>query len=413
MDRSTMVRWLFRAGTLTFAVIALIPVSAHAQRVLVTADGPGGTYERLESFGFGLETPDCDHEVRHVREVLDGTLNKHVFAFDAHVDTVVDNDRCTNFDRQRMEVKTAPGDNNQSILQHTNGQTAYYRWKFKLPSGFRPSGNFTHIFQIKAQAGSDAGAPLVTITPRSNPDRIQIIWTGPSGSSSNGVKRETSMAPFVNTWVEAFVQYRSADSGSVHLDIKRLSDGATLISWDSGTVDTWRSGNNYNRGKWGIYRSLNSIGSLRDETVLFADWCVSEASASQCPADAGGGGGGGGGGRFQAENMTKTNYETNTFEGVTAARAISTSLGNVRTTFTGTAGTYTVDVRYHDENDGASTFTLRVGGAVVGSWTANVNDHTWKVRTFTGVAIANGAEIRVESARQSGEHARVDYVEIR
>jgi hypothetical protein len=293
MERSTMVRRAVTAGALCLGVVVLGPVSASAQSaVTVSADGPGNTYELLESRGFGLETPDCGHPVRHVREVFDSTLNKNVFAFDAHVDSVVDNDRCTNFDRQRMEVKTAPGDANQSILQHTNGQTAFYRWKFKLPSGFRPSPNFTHIFQIKAQAGSDAGAPLVTITPRSGPDRLQIIWTGPSGSSGNGVKRETSLSPFINTWVEVFVQYRSADSGSVHLDIKRLSDGANLITWDSGTVDTWRSGNNYNRGKWGIYRSLNSIGDLRDETVLFADWCVTETSASQCPSAAGGGGGG-------------------------------------------------------------------------------------------------------------------------
>ena len=59
------------------------------------------------------------------------------------------------------------------------------------------------------------------------------------------------------------------------------------------------------------------------------------------------------------------------------------------------------------------TFTLRVGGAVIGSWTANVDDHTWKTRTFTGVFLASGAEIRVEAGRNQGEHARVDYVEIR
>src|SRR5262249_36105507 len=279
--------------------------------------------------------------------------------------------RCTNFDRQRMEVKTAPGSANQDILQHTNGETAFYRWKFKLPAGFQASPNFTHIFQIKAQAGSDAGAPLVTITPRAgSPDHIQIIWTPPSRQSSGGVKAQADLSLFRDVWVEAFVQYKSADAGNVQLSIKRLSDGATLVSWNSGTVDTWRSGNNFNRGKWGIYRSLNSISSLRDETVLFADWCVSETSASQCPSEAGGGGGGGGGGiRIQAENMTKTGYENNVFEGVACARATSTTLGNIRTTFTGTSGTHDIMVRYFDENDGQATFTLRVGGIVVGSWT--------------------------------------------
>src|SRR6185295_12441939 len=107
--------------------------------------------------------------------------------------------------------------------------------------------------QIKAQAGSDAGAPLVTITPRAgSPDKIQIIWTPPSGQSGGGVKAQGDLAPFRDTWVEAFVQFKRADAGNVPLSIKRLSDGLTLVSWNSGTVDTWRSGNNFNRGKWGI-----------------------------------------------------------------------------------------------------------------------------------------------------------------
>jgi hypothetical protein len=54
-----------------------------------------------------------------------------------------------------------------------------------------------------------------------------------------------------------------------------------------------------------------------------------------------------------------------------------------------------------------------VSGTVIGSWTANADDHTWKTRTFSGIFITTGAEIRVEAGREEGEHARVDYVEIR
>jgi Polysaccharide lyase len=408
MERSILARRALAIGTLSFGTTLLGPIPSSAQ-VVVSADGPGSTYELIESRGFGIENPDCGHPVRHIREVFDSTLGKNVFAFDSHRD--LDDDRCTNFDRQRIEVKTAPGSTNQSVLQHTNGQTAYYRWKFKLPSGFQASPNFTHIFQIKAQAGDDAGSPLVTITPRAgSPDRMQVIWTAPAGGSGSGTKAEADLSLFRNVWVEAFVQYRTADSGNVQLSLKRLSDGVTLLSWSSGTVDTWRSGNNYNRGKWGIYRSLNSISFLRDETALFADWCVSEQSAAQCPSQAGGGGSGV---RIQAESMAKTGYETNTFEGVTCARATSTASGNIRGTFGGSSGTHEVIVRYFDENDGQATFTLRIDGAEVGSWTASVDDHTWKTRTFTGLTFAGGAEIRVDGARDEGEHARVDYVEIR
>ncbi len=200
-------------GVTLFALSVLCSTRSSAQ-VKVSADGPGDTYELLESKGFGIETPDCAHPVRHVREVFDNTLGKYVFAFDIHRD--LDNDRCVNFDRQRMEVKTAPGDANQDILQHANGETAYYRWKFKLPSGFQASSNFTHIFQIKAQSGDDAGAPLVTFTPRAgDPDVLQIIWTPPAGQSGGGVKAQADLSLFRNVWVEAFVQYKSADAGNV------------------------------------------------------------------------------------------------------------------------------------------------------------------------------------------------------
>jgi len=417
MEEAGEVRRAFVGGVLSlvFGALVLHPVPSSAQ-VTVSADGPGSTYELLQARGMGMELPDCGHNVRHIREVFDGELGKHVFAFDIHRD--LDDDRCNgSTDRQRLEIKTAPGSANQSTMRHTNGQTAYYRWKFKLPSGFQPSPSFTHIFQIKAQAGSDAGSPLITITPRAgSPDRMQIIFTAPSGGSGSGVKAEANLSLFRNVWVEAFVQYRSADSGNVQLTIRRLSDGVTLLGWTSGTVDMWRSGNNYNRGKWGLYRSLNNISYLRNETALFADWCISETSASQCPSQAGGGGGGGGGGgavRFQAESMTRTRYQTNSFEGVACARATSTTLGNVRATYTGASGTRDIVVRYMDENDGAARFTVRVNGTAVGSRTANVNDHTWKTWTIAGVSVPSGAEIRVESARQSGEHARIDYVELR
>ena len=103
MERSTKVSRAVALGILCIAITILCTLDSSAQ-VTVSADGPGNTYELLESRGFGLETPDCGHNVRHVREVFDSTLGKNVFAFDAHRD--LDNDRCTNFDRQRIPVAT-------------------------------------------------------------------------------------------------------------------------------------------------------------------------------------------------------------------------------------------------------------------------------------------------------------------
>ena len=47
----------------------------------------------------------------------------------------------------------------------------------------------------------------------------------------------------------------------------------------------WRTGADYNRPKWGVYRGKDD--ALRDEQVLFNDWCISESSASLCPSSVG------------------------------------------------------------------------------------------------------------------------------
>src|SRR5690606_25114971 len=40
----------------------------------------------------------------------------------------------------------------------------------------------------------------------------------------------------------------------------------------------WRTGTEYNRPKWGIYRSLDTKNEIQDEVVRFADFCISEQS---------------------------------------------------------------------------------------------------------------------------------------
>ncbi|NML21762.1 DNRLRE domain-containing protein [Pseudoflavitalea sp. G-6-1-2] len=269
------------AFTLLFSVTA----NRSLAQIKLSADGPGNTYELIEGLGFGVENPECVHGSfgRHVTEVFDNTLNKYVFVFHSH--PVEDNDRCQNFDRVRMEIK---GDNGSpEELKHTLGETAYYRWKFKLDAGFIPSSRFTHIFQIKAIDG-DAGAPLITITPRAgSPEKMQIIHSTGSDPGGLGTVKEVDLAPFKGQWVEAYVKYKSAEgsAGSFEITLRRMSDGATLLSYSNNSLDMWRTGGNVNRPKWGVYRGKDDV--LRDEQVRFADFCVSETSADLCPSDIG------------------------------------------------------------------------------------------------------------------------------
>jgi hypothetical protein len=247
----------------------------HAQATLSATASSGSAYPVISAAGFGNENPDCVHTSfgPHVTQAFDSDLGKNVFVFHSHI--VDDNDRCINLDRVRMEIK---GGN--SAEEQTQDQTAYFRWKFKLDANFIGASTFCHIFQIKA-VGGDEGAPLITITPRAT--ILEVIHDGGTDGVSLGQLASSDLAPFKGNWVEGFIRYTSSDNGSFQITLTRVSDGKVLLSYSkSSGIDLWRTGASRNHPKWGVYRKKTS--GLRDEQVRFADFCISESSASQCPS---------------------------------------------------------------------------------------------------------------------------------
>jgi hypothetical protein len=245
---------------------------------LLRADGPGSTYELIDSVlgGSAEEVPDCSHPAfgRHIAEIWDSTLHCYVFAFYIHV--TPDNDRCVNFDRQRNEIKTY-GPSPDS-LKGFLGDTMTHEWKFKLDSGFQPSPSFTHIHQIKAGDGDD-GAPLITLTPRfGHPNKMQVIHTGSSSATSLGTVLQVSLAPFLGQWVKAEEHIIYNTAGSYSLTIRRMSDDSVLLSYSNTNIDMWRNGTTFIRPKWGIYRSLDNQSYLRDEIVRFNDFYIAKGA---------------------------------------------------------------------------------------------------------------------------------------
>lgn len=270
-----------------YALIVLTVLSstiALAQDTTVTlieADGPGETYDLLASAlgGSPLEVPDCDHEdsFQHIEEVFDETLSKNVFKFYIHKD--IDTDRCeTNVDRQRNEIKAY--DPSPDALKGIRSEVVTYEWYFRIDEGFQPSANFTHLFQLKAVGGTDDANPVFTITPRKgDPDQLELIH----GRGNNGYTTvgQTDLAQLKGKWVKAYCKVIYAeDTGSMDFNLTLL-DGTEVISYLDEEIDLWRTGSTFVRPKWGIYRSLNDKTSLRDETVLFADFKVTEIGA--CP----------------------------------------------------------------------------------------------------------------------------------
>lgn len=243
-----------------------------SQAVVLNADGPGNTYELINSKlapGFdAVEHPECVHPSfgRHITEVWDAELNSHVFEFYSHVNE--DNDRCINFDRQRVEIKTY--DQSPANLKGTIGETITYKWKFRIAAGFMPSSNFTHIHQIKPVNGDD-GNPLFTLTARKGtPNKMELIHDNTAKVAI------VDLSQFAGVWVEATEVVKVGSNGTYSMIIKRISDGTTILSYSNNNIMTIRTSNDFIRPKWGIYRSLNNAADLRDDSIRFNSFSIEE-----------------------------------------------------------------------------------------------------------------------------------------
>ena len=260
----------FTILVLTVIVVGNLPI--HSQAIL-EADGPGNTYELINSVlapGYNVvEHPECVHPEfgRHIAEVYDSVLNQYVFEFYSHV--TPDNDRCLYFDRQRIEIKTY--DQSPDSLLGVVSETVTYKWKFKLPLGFQPSSNFTHIHQIKPVDGDD-GNPIFALTARTgSPNRLELKH------NNTTVVETVELSLIEDVWVECTeVIYIDPVNGGYSMTINKVSDGTTLLSYNNNSLMTIRPDNSFIRPKWGIYRSLLSSSDLRDEAVRFAGFYISE-----------------------------------------------------------------------------------------------------------------------------------------
>lgn len=244
--------------------------------VTLSADGETDTYEHITSVfapGFSpVEPPDCNHEAfgPHIDQVLDEELNKYVFRFHIHV--TPDNDRCINFDRQRNEIKTY--DKSPENLLGRMNENVTYTWKFKLAEGFQVSPKFTHIHQLKSVGGDFESMPMYTLTLRKgSPDRLELRY---AETDSQITLDQTDLAPFIDQWisVEETIDYRT--NGAYSITLKAAASETVLFSYSSDSKVNWRPEAAFVRPKWGIYRSLLYPEDLRDEAVLFADFCIQE-----------------------------------------------------------------------------------------------------------------------------------------
>jgi len=244
-------------------VIALEKEIPPAPPTVLTADGPGDTYDLISSVlapgQNPIEVPDCGHTAfgEHIDEIFDDELDAHVFRFVLHKDA--DDDRCRRVDRQRNEIKTySPSPDH---LLAVEGETVEYKWIFKLDEGFQASRNFTHLHQLKS-VGDDSSLPIFTFTARGSSNNMELRY---AETDDQETIHTESLDLFRGHWVEVVERVTMS-----------YRDGTPIYEYSNDNINAWRDGAEFIRPKWGIYRSLENAQDLRDEEVLFNNFSIQE-----------------------------------------------------------------------------------------------------------------------------------------
>lgn len=307
--------WL-KHGTTCERIAMLAPgCKGYTRTTAMSADASliGKLYRDINTymhqFGFDYsEHPNCTGgyggDINGVHNQVgpnpDSFLNKYVFQFNIHIDPVIDGDRCSSstVDRQRNEMKSITNNSTWAKVQGNWDEWQILEWKFKLPVGFQPTQNFTHIHQLKGQDGPNIGSPVITITPRANSDgsnkRIQIIHSVDGANTGKGtIVDNIPLSDFEDQWVQVREEVHYNHDGYYGVKITRISDGKVLIDFKDDHIDMWRIGTSYIRSKFGIYRSLaggklnqNPVGQsplLKNESLWLSDFRVYEKNSNQNP----------------------------------------------------------------------------------------------------------------------------------
>ncbi|NPA35147.1 MAG: fibronectin type III [Chlorobi bacterium] len=269
-------RFIFLASSYVLLNISF-PLSAQA---ILRADGPGNTYELINSIlapgHNAVESPDCAHPSfgRHIDEFYDSLYGDYVFRFHIHRD--YDNDRCIRFDRQRVEIKTYDK-SPDSLLGHY-GERVIYKWEMKLDSSFVVSRKFTHLHQLKSVGSPDDNMPLITITARRKSNGLEFLEIRYAPHQTQHVIASETLQVFKDRWLSFYEEVFYDDSllSYYKLVIRDKNDSSVLLYVESDTLRMWKDSAHFIRPKWGIYRSLQDSTFLKDEIVLFNNFFIKE-----------------------------------------------------------------------------------------------------------------------------------------
>jgi hypothetical protein len=165
-----------------------------------------------------------------------------------------DGDRTTsNDDRQRGEVKTL-GANQQK------GETFIYTTTWKVNSGFKGSGSFNHITQLKPTDGVEgsSGSPLITTSIGSGSSSASVRYASASFSPANTFSPRTvrNITYTPNSWLTEAIKVKTSGDGQ-NTGLVQVSINGDSYSGVTNVEVCRPSSTNY-YPKWGMYRGVST-----------------------------------------------------------------------------------------------------------------------------------------------------------
>jgi hypothetical protein len=183
----------------------------------------------------------------------------NAYRFDSHL---VDRDGADRMRNEARGMRTRDG----RPLEIGKDEIWRISYEMYIPDTLDATTNFTHIWQLKVP---DVGTPVAQLSLQSHDGVPQIearYWDLPTNSVHPFAA--TGLAPLQNKWISTTLEFASADDGYLRWVLR---DGRrTLVDQRVDHVDLWFTQEQYNRPKWGIYRSLASPG-LQDTYLLVRD----------------------------------------------------------------------------------------------------------------------------------------------
>lgn len=164
-------------------------------------------------------------------------------------------------DRQRNEVR-GMRDHDGRPLEIRKDETWRITYQMYIPDTLDATTAFTHIWQVKT---SDTGNPLMQLSLpiHSGVQTIEARYWDLAGAVHPIAT--SPLEPLQNHWITTTVEFKSSDDGYFRWVLR---DGnTTLVDARADHIDLWTTQEQYNRPKWGIYRSINSAG-LQDTYLL-------------------------------------------------------------------------------------------------------------------------------------------------